>query len=83
MTDVYEKQLDVEVPPVRGSTYWCFTPDNLEGALAGWDSHDDAEQCRIERQIVREFLYSAGLLRSGMRKEARRQHNPAIDNLQD
>lgn len=80
MTDVaYESIEGVEAPPVRGSTYWCFTPDNLEGALAGWSPDSDAESSAAQRQIVREFLYSLGLLRSGMRKETRHEHNPVIE----
>lgn len=75
-----DKSFDVEVPPLAGSTYWCFSPDNLEGALAGWQPGADAEQNRIERQIVREFLYSAGLLYVGMRKETVTQHNPVLEN---
>lgn len=78
MTDRYRERDGVEAPEVPGSTYWCFTPDNLAGALAGWQPDTDPEASHIQRQIVREFLYSAGVLRAGMRKETLLKDNPVL-----
>lgn len=79
MTETTNSPVDVECPAVPGSTYWCFTPDHLDAALAGWVSQSDPVAAQADRDRVRAFLYSAGVFRGGLRKETRQSHNPVID----
>lgn len=73
----------VEAPPVPGSTYWAFAPSDLEAALAGWVPDAEEASSRIQRQVVREFLYSAALFRAGLRMETCKQGNPVVDAYGD
>ena len=60
----------IAMPPVRGETYFCFTPDQLERVVKAWTPFEDESRNQLMRNAVLAFAYSAEVSDSKIRLEA-------------